>query len=83
VSALQLARRLFDEALPKFNWGASSLDANAIDLLNRAPAAIIAALEKAERDVATLDALANECTGDNPEFAEVFNRITDTDEVEE
>lgn len=32
-------KRLFTEALPKFNWGASALDANAIDLLNRAPAA--------------------------------------------
>lgn len=80
MSTLLLARRLFDEALPKFNWGASFLDANAIELLNRAPGAILAALEKAERDAATLDALANECTRHNPEFTAVFNRITDTDE---
>lgn len=42
--ALKLAQRMCREALPKFNWGASSLDANAIDLLNRAPIAIDAAL---------------------------------------
>lgn len=30
-------RRLHDEALPKFNWGASALDANAIGLLNEVP----------------------------------------------
>jgi hypothetical protein len=37
-----------------------------------------------ERDAAraTLDALANECTPLNPGFAEVFNRITDTDPPE-
>ena len=45
-SALELARRLCDEALPKFNWGASSLDANAIGLLNSVPGAINAALAK-------------------------------------
>ncbi len=36
--------RLFDEALPKFNWGASALDANAIRLLNEVPAAARALL---------------------------------------
>lgn len=45
VSALQLADRLCKEALPKFNWAASALDANAIDLLNRAPAAIEKVIE--------------------------------------
>ena len=38
--ALRAARRLCDEALPKFNWGASALDANAIQLLNQVPALI-------------------------------------------
>ena len=35
--ALEASVRLFDEALPKFNWGASALDANAICLLNNVP----------------------------------------------
>lgn len=35
--ALADCKRLFDEALPKFNWGASALDANAIKLLNDVP----------------------------------------------
>ena len=43
-AALELVCRLCDEALPKFNWGASALDANAIDLLNKAPGAAKAAL---------------------------------------
>lgn len=34
VKALRRAQRVFDEALPKFNWGASALDGNAIELLN-------------------------------------------------
>lgn len=34
VAFVRLVRRLHDEALPKFNWGASALDANAIHLLN-------------------------------------------------
>jgi len=46
--ALHLAQRLVTEALPKFNWGASALDANAIQLLNDVPGAIAAALTKAE-----------------------------------
>lgn len=43
-AALLLAQRLCNEALPKFNWGASSLDANAIKLLNDVPLAITRAL---------------------------------------
>lgn len=39
-STMRLCKRLFDEALPKFNWGASCLDANAITLLNEAPIAV-------------------------------------------
>jgi len=46
--ALLLAKRLFNEALPKFNWAASALDANAIDLLNQVPRAVQEALEKAQ-----------------------------------
>lgn len=37
IGALDGAIRLFDEALPKFDWGASPLDANAIALLNEIP----------------------------------------------
>lgn len=42
--ALERCLRLFDEALPKFNWGASFLDANAIALLNEVPGEVRAAL---------------------------------------
>lgn len=38
--ALIRADRLCKEALPKFNWGASALDANAIALLNEVPGEI-------------------------------------------
>jgi hypothetical protein len=44
VEALHAAKRLIDEALPKFNWGASALDANAIQLLNEVPVKVNAAL---------------------------------------
>lgn len=42
--ALKLAKRLNDEALPKFDWGKSALDANAIWLLNEVPLAVDEAL---------------------------------------
>lgn len=44
VAALLAARDLCREALPKFNWGASALDANAIKLLNEVPSQIENAL---------------------------------------
>jgi hypothetical protein len=47
VKALRLTQRMFDEALPKFDWGKSALDANAIQLLNEAPIAVSAAIRKA------------------------------------
>ena len=47
LGALTLARTMCDEALPEFNWRDSCLDANAIDLLNRGPVAINAALDQA------------------------------------
>jgi hypothetical protein len=46
--ALTAAQRLFDEALPKFNWGASFLDANAIQLLNEVPTQVRNAINEAE-----------------------------------
>lgn len=49
LEALKAARKLFDEALPKFNWGASFLDANAISLLNSVPAKVQAAITRAEQ----------------------------------
>lgn len=49
MNALLLADRMCKEALPKFNWGDSALDANAIDLLNRAPTAIARALDRVMR----------------------------------
>ena len=47
-AALKDAERLFNEALPKFNWGASALDGNAIQLLNEVPLKVRAALSAAE-----------------------------------
>jgi hypothetical protein len=48
VAALKRSIRLFDEALPKFDWGRSALDANAIKLLNEVPGEARAALAKAK-----------------------------------
>lgn len=44
-AALQMADELCKYALPKFNWGASALDARAIQLLNETPRAISQALK--------------------------------------
>lgn len=44
-ATLARAARLFEEAPPKFNWGASALDANAIQLLNEVPGEVRAALK--------------------------------------
>lgn len=46
--ALKSAQRLFNEALPKFNWGASCLDANAIQLLNEVPKQVRNAIDRVE-----------------------------------
>ncbi len=53
LEALTMAQRLCREVLPKINWGASFFDANAVDLLNRVPAIVDAALtpEGLERPV--------------------------------
>lgn len=45
VQALQAADACFTQALPKFNWGASFLDAEAIHHLNTAPIKVKKALE--------------------------------------
>lgn len=37
LQTLRRVKRLIDEALPKFNWGTSALDGNAIQLLNEVP----------------------------------------------
>lgn len=42
---LEAAQKLIEEALPKFDWGSSFLDANAIQLLNETPAKVARALE--------------------------------------
>jgi len=47
AEALQRAQRLIREALPKFNWSASCLDANAIGLLNEVPGEVDKALARA------------------------------------
>lgn len=53
IESNTLALRIIDEALPKFNWGASALDANAIQLLNEGAIAIRAASDyiKARQDL--------------------------------
>ena len=48
-ATLARVTRLFEEALPKFNWGASALDANAIQLLNEVPGEVRAALDANEK----------------------------------
>lgn len=48
IEALEAAERLCNEALPRFNWAGSALDANAFDLLNTVPAQIRRALEGAK-----------------------------------
>jgi hypothetical protein len=47
LAALEAAQRLCREALPKFDWCKSALDANAITLLNEVPIQIDAALVNA------------------------------------
>lgn len=44
TNALKACKEMIDTALPQFNWGASSLSADAIRLLNETPAKVIAAL---------------------------------------
>lgn len=48
LAALEAANRLFVEALPKFDWGASALDANAIQLLNEVPGQVRNAIKLAK-----------------------------------
>jgi hypothetical protein len=48
LAALLAARRLFAEALPRFDWGRSALDANAIQLLNEVPIMVEAAIANAK-----------------------------------
>lgn len=45
AEALTRSVELFDKALPKFNWGASFLDAEAITLLNEVPVQARVALQ--------------------------------------
>lgn len=45
-ATLERTQRLFDEALPKFDWGKSPLDANAICLLNEVPGEVRAMIER-------------------------------------
>ena len=48
IAALTRVERLIKEALPKFDWGKSALDANAIALLNEVPGEVHQALVKAQ-----------------------------------
>ena len=49
LEALKDCQQLFVKALPKFNWGASALDAKAIQLLNEVPDKVEQAISAAER----------------------------------
>ncbi|MGI9485438.1 MAG: hypothetical protein ACR2RF_06060 [Geminicoccaceae bacterium] len=55
VGALKRAERLIDEALPKFDWGKSFLDCNAIQLLNEVPGEVKSAIANATPRTATED----------------------------
>lgn len=48
--ALMQCRRMFDEALPKFDWAKANLDANAIQLLNETPNVVDRALKLIEEE---------------------------------
>jgi hypothetical protein len=48
--ALMQCRRMFDEALPKFDWTKANLDANAIQLLNETPGVVARALKLIEEE---------------------------------
>lgn len=48
LEALLHCQRLFAEALSKFNWGASALDAAAIRLLNEIPVQVNNAILQAQ-----------------------------------
>ncbi len=48
LEALELTQRMIGEALPKFDWGKSFLDANALDLLNRTPIRVHNAIARAK-----------------------------------
>lgn len=85
-NALQRALRLFDEALPKFNWARSALDANAVQLLNEVPGEVRAALEVLDEPEVPwlLDqyAAVRECKATDPEllarfFADLRHWCTD------
>lgn len=47
VEALKRSQELFEKALPKFNWGSSFLNAEAIKLLNDVPIEVAKALAAA------------------------------------
>lgn len=68
VEACKAADKMIREALPKFDWSASALDANAIRMLNETPGIIAAALalaEGGERRQQAADALKS-ITGIDP-----------------
>lgn len=48
LKALKICQRVLDEALPKFDWAKSPLDANAIFLLNEFGLVVPSAIAKAE-----------------------------------
>lgn len=56
MEALVAAQRLFTYALPKFNWGASALDAEAITLLNTVPKQVNDAIASLEHEPMTPEA---------------------------
>ncbi len=57
--ALATAVTLVRKALPQFDWGASALDAEAIQILNEFPAKVAAAITHREQERARLEALVD------------------------
>jgi hypothetical protein len=52
LDSLQRCKRLFEEALPQFDWGKSALNANAIQLLNQVPVEVDRTLALAMEPIA-------------------------------
>ena len=51
LDTCRMAQRLYKEALPKFDWGASALDSNAIRILNETDIAVGNAIVAAEKAI--------------------------------
>lgn len=60
ITVLRRVKQVFDEALPHFNWGASALPAEAIQLLNEVPSELKAMLGRIELAQPIIEKLTRE-----------------------